>query len=410
MSTKLSAGELRGLRGVPRLLAPRASVDQTLTEIATLLCDVTDADHGVVSVLHVPGTFDALGTHGFTPAQVRDLAAGGNHGGLVHHLLENDEVFRVDDVTAHPVTSGLSWFEPRLGSLVGRGLGTPQTLRGVSVLARQAERGPMTAEAGRLVEAFRPTAEAAIAQALLLHDARQSQRWSEASALFMRDLLTGEVEDPLRRLADTSLSLARAEAIIILLRASATELQVLYAEGPGMEEGVLGARFPLAGSVGEQVMATGEGQTVTSVPDLLTTYPSDPRVADFGPALVLPLRGAERARGVVTLLRRRPAPRFTHLDLRTAQSFADHATVALELSNSRGVQERLDELTVRHEAAKNLHDEVIQRLFATGLSFQQALPEIQGKARERIEAGMASLEETVQEIRSSVLKPPTDPD
>ena len=75
----------------------------------------------------------------------------------------------------------------------------------MALLGEPTDGEPFDDTADQLLNVFKPMAEAAIRNAVLLQEARQSQRWSEAAAGFMRDLLMGSIDEPLPRLADTAL-------------------------------------------------------------------------------------------------------------------------------------------------------------------------------------------------------------
>ena len=89
-----------------------------------------------------------------------------------------------------------------------------------------------------------------------------------------------------------------------------------------------------------------------------------------GPLMTMPLRGEGVPRGAVVVGRRPGRHRFTAADLVMAESFANQAAVALELFDARADQQRLTVLEDRDRIARDLHDHVIQRLFATALSLQ----------------------------------------
>jgi signal transduction histidine kinase len=72
------------------------------------------------------------------------------------------------------------------------------------------------------------------------------------------------------------------------------------------------------------------------------------------------------------------------------------------------LREQLRELTLteeRERLARDLHDTVIQRLFAVGLSLQATLAtEVPTDAHSRISAAVDSLDETIREIRTTIFE------
>jgi signal transduction histidine kinase len=84
-------------------------------------------------------------------------------------------------------------------------------------------------------------------------------------------------------------------------------------------------------------------------------------------------------------------------------SFADEATLAVDLAEKNRVQRQLDVFADRDRIARDLHDHVIQRLFATGMSLQSTLrrtaePEVQ----QRMQHAVDELDQTVREIRTAI--------
>jgi len=93
-----------------------------------------------------------------------------------------------------------------------------------------------------------------------------------------------------------------------------------------------------------------------------------------GSAVVFPLGAPGSRRGVLTIGRRRGREPFPQAKVEFAASFAAQAGVALELAASRVEAERLSVYQDRDRIARDLHDLVIQRLYATGMSLQGTLP------------------------------------
>jgi signal transduction histidine kinase len=117
----------------------------------------------------------------------------------------------------------------------------------------------------------------------------------------------------------------------------------------------------------------------------------------------VPLAGAARKLGALILCRRRGAVPFSAIELELACGFAGQAVVAVEFAQARTDQERMMILSDRHRIARDLHDQVIQRLFATGLRLQQLAQRMgPGTHAEGIDEQVAELDETIDEIRSTI--------
>jgi len=162
--------------------------------------------------------------------------------------------------------------------------------------------------------------------------------------------------------------------------------------------------IPVDGSLTWNSMAEGRGVLLDSASgEPLTLSPAaEPAL---GAVMTVPLIGEDRTRGAILAGRRIGRRPFAPADLDMAQSFANHAILALELSDARSNQERLAVLEDRDRIASDLHDHVIQRLFATGLTVQSAAtmtsaPELQ----DRLIRSANELDETIRQIRYSIFE------
>jgi signal transduction histidine kinase len=120
-----------------------------------------------------------------------------------------------------------------------------------------------------------------------------------------------------------------------------------------------------------------------------------------GPAIVAPLTGADLQTGVLIVAR--PA----HIDDATLLStFAGQAALALERARAQEERELLAVLEDRERIARDLHDVVIQRLFATGMQLQGAAAPAGTKPEvvKRINAAVDDLDATIRDIRRSIFE------
>ena len=119
--------------------------------------------------------------------------------------------------------------------------------------------------------------------------------------------------------------------------------------------------------------------------------------------MVLPLTSGSRPRGAIVLTRGGDRLPFTATELEMAEAFAGYAALALELTANRADQQRLTLLEDRDRIARDLHDHVIQRLFATGLSLQGAAASVAGTPLEdRLFRSVEDLDDTISQVRTSI--------
>jgi signal transduction histidine kinase len=148
-----------------------------------------------------------------------------------------------------------------------------------------------------------------------------------------------------------------------------------------------------------------ENRTIR-LPDLMV----DPRAVGFPPNhpemrtfLGVPI--AVRGRTIGNLYLTEKAGGFDEEDERTVEMFARHAAVAMENSRLHEQVQRLAIVEERERIGKDLHDSVIQAIYAVGLSLDD-VPEMmedeRDEARRRVERAIDSLDQTIRDIRNFI--------
>lgn len=119
--------------------------------------------------------------------------------------------------------------------------------------------------------------------------------------------------------------------------------------------------------------------------------------------LVAPLRVGVQSAGVLIVGRALGAPPWEAADADLLASYALEAATALELARSRVEAQRLVMLEDRERIAADLHDMVIQRLFAAGMRLQGTAPMVANAAvSQRIQEVVDDLDATIGEIRQAI--------
>ncbi|CAM5413049.1 hypothetical protein STENM327S_09399 [Streptomyces tendae] len=229
-------------------------------------------------------------------------------------------------------------------------------------LARRPGDAPFTVEDEQLLRVLATQAGVSIGNARLYETARQRERWIEGAAAVTTALLTEEgADDALTTVAERARLLAGASAGVILHPTAEGGMAIVTASTPDDPDGIVGATIAPGSPVLEQLLG-GE-------PVFIDDSATDPRMTThvrhrFGPSMMLPLRAGGRLIGTLALPRRRGGRPYTDLERLLATQFASQAALALVLADARRGRERLAVYEDRDRIARDLHDLVVQRLFA----------------------------------------------
>ncbi len=271
--------------------------------------------------------------------------------------------------------------------------------------------GPFTEDDERIVEALAGAAGVVVDNARLYEQAQRRQSWLEGVAESTAALLGGtERREALRLVLARARALAGADCAMLLLSDPDDEhrLVVEAALGPGAAP--LGDRRSVIGTPAGTALRTG--RPVVLEADAGATGGSDadpddglrPTIRYVGPGMYLPLRAGETPLGVLTLgWRPERLDDFVSLDAELPMLFAEHTALALEVRQAYADRARLAVFEDRDRIARDLHDLVIQRLFAVGLALQSTeatLPE--NEIGRRVVRAVDDIDETIRDIRTAI--------
>lgn len=273
---------------------------------------------------------------------------------------------------------------------------------GMVAVARAADAAPFSDDDETLLQFFCETVAPAVEHGVRLREAERSQRWMRAAAELTAQVLSPDVDDPLALIADRALELADADGVMVIIARDEESAVMRYVRAPGAEE-LSGSIQPRSKTLTDEVLRTGEPRIMS---DLSTSgYTRAIKVGDLvvGPTLCVPLHGAHEVFGVLVMVRAVGSRVFSLSHMHTAEVFASTAALAIELTAAREAREQLRLLEERNRIARDLHDNVVQRLFATGLYLSQAAPELEGKVRSQVDDAIVSIDQTIRQIRNTIL-------
>ncbi len=210
--------------------------------------------------------------------------------------------------------------------------------------------------------------------------------------------------DILTLVASWARRLSSADAVWIVTPASSGELQIVAVDGAGTEP-LLGSVLSATTSHAAEVMHTGNPEVIDDL-SAAADVPAATITLGLGPGLYVPLIANERRLGLLVLGRVRSARAFEPVEVAFAEVFASATAAAIELSEVRSELERHGIVAEDERIARDLHDTVIQQLFAIGLAMQSAQRMASGVLRERIEAAITDLDAVIGDIRTTIFALP----
>jgi signal transduction histidine kinase len=384
-------------------------LDATLRRIILAARELTAAPYGAVAVRDSEGdliSFVHGGMDADTVQRIGHLPVGK---GVLSVSLLDTPALHMADLTTHPAAVGFPEHHPPMRAF----LGVPITIRGKvfgSLYLTHDEPGRVFSESDEVAaRALAFAAAVAIDNAQLFERERTSVKWMEASREITAALLsTAEPHRrPLQLIAERACALTDAEQAIVLVPIDTDlpideidALIVSAAVGLNASE-VIGQRIPVDGSTSGGVFRSGEPLITEAL-----SYPIQ-AFTDVGQrsAIVMPLRANNEVAGVIAVARGADEPPFDDSYLDLVSDFATHAAIALMLASGREHARLLTIVAERERIAHDLHDHVIQRLFAAGMDLQATVARVRSpEVADRLNRTLDDLQTIIEEIRTTIFQ------
>lgn len=395
---------MQGLLDAVLAVGTGLELEGTLRRIIQTAVELVGARYGALGVLGEESglsQFVYVGIDAETRERVGHLPEGK---GLLGELIEHPQPIRLPDLTAHPSSVGFPANHPPMRSFLGVPIRVRDEVFGNIYLTEKQGEAEFTADDEVVLQALAAAAGVAVENARLYEETRLRERWQRASREVNVTLLGGASGDEAMRLiVDRVLQLSVSDCALIMIIDPEQGGQLVVRAAAGEHgERLIGSVIGTTEPAMAEVVASG---TPTLIPDLTHVLPAGLSIEgdEYGPALAVPLGAANRVSGVLLALRDKGAAKFAQEQVPVLGSFADQTALALELADKQRAQVQLDLLNDRDRIAGDLHDHVIQRLFATGMSLQGGVRRITDpEARRRVIGAVEQLDQTVQEIRTSI--------
>ena len=401
-------GRLRALLKANQAVIEHIDLPVVLRRIVESALELVGAQYGALGVIAPDGALEQFINVGMSPELVTQIGHLPEGHGLLGALIADPHPIRIPRLSDDPRSVGFPAGHPPMDSFLGVPIRVRDDVYGNLYLSNQSS-GEFSEEDEQLVTALAATAGIAIENARLFAETRRRQSWAAASAEITAALMSSDDSDVLSILAARVLTLSDADVVWVLQPTNDPEKMVVRT-ARGIDDARLqGQRLGTKNSLSASVVEGRQPRLIDNSSDFEVTLSGGRAI---GPVMAVPMVSSGTVTGVLLVGRLRGAARFSRADLELAAGFAGQASVAMELTAARVDRQRVAMLEDRGRIARDLHDRVIQQLFATGLELQSIAGSASPDLAERIALSVNSMDASISQIRTVIFAlsvPTTDP-
>jgi signal transduction histidine kinase len=400
-------------RGAQALLAAVMAISSdldmhnVLDRIVVSSLELTGARYGALGVIGTDGHLSDFIAHGIHP-DVRAAIGELPHGrGILGLLIEHPETIRLPRLQDHPASYGFPPHHPPMTTFLGVPVRIRGTVFGNLYLTEKLGGIPFTEQDEMLVQALASAAGFVIENARAYTLSELQRSWLEASARLNEALQPPvEVDDALQQVAVATRTVSSAYAVGVLSSELPADITQAGSRDAGRDgrspivirasDGRDAARLPeLADQLSDQIRRAAAGDEPGAVP-----------LADNRTALVLPIRARLFGSAVLLVVidTHKAVTGLPSKERELITSFADQAALALDRVQAVADRQELAIVSDRDRIARDLHDLVIQRLFATGLSLQGIRAKARPEVQVRLDQAVADLDTTIRDVRTTIFE------
>jgi signal transduction histidine kinase len=410
-----SQDRLRRLLDAVVVIGSDLELHSALDRIVYAACELSGARYGALGVLRPDGErLASFITHGATPEQIEAIGPYPEGHGILGLLIDTPEPLRLHDIAEHPRSFGFPPNHPPMKSFLGVPVRVRDKVFGNLYLTEKRDGADFTADDEQVVMALAAAAGVVIDNARLYADTESRRRWLEATAeitqLLLEEFKPGEA---LQLIARRAKEVAGGVASAVLLQ-EGEELVFEAVDGPQTDE-LRAVRVPSSHPLVRDVLGQRHTVVLENLMRVLKEsgdVPMLPVFEELGRTVIVPMPEGDRTNGGILVV-------ASHRDQLLAgevesaeliSAFANQATLALDRAEAQKDRAHLAVLEDRDRIARDLHDVVIQRLFATGLQLQGMHRMVRPEGYERMDRAVSDIDTTIRDLRAAIFELQQAPD
>jgi signal transduction histidine kinase len=388
-----------------------------LTRIVRSACELVHAKYGALGVLGPDGEhLVEFVTQGVTEGEREAIGDPPRGHGVLGLLIGDSRPRRLADLAGHPDSYGFPPNHPSMHSFLGAPVRIRDTVFGNLYLTEKQGAAEFTSDDEAILVALAAAAGIAIDNARQYEGSRQQRRWLATTGAVTQLFLEGRDErSAMHFLVQRTWELSQAQLAMVALYDDDGDLVVRAVQAGGSYGGAIPSNDVLG-----TVLHKGHWRELVAErePVLLLTRPGDPAADGLtndvralgasdpdGPTALLPITVGDDEIGVLAVAWAADDEAFVGDVVPPLAALAQQMGLALVAARSQQDRSRLAMLEDRDRIARDMHDHVIQRLFATGLSLQSASRLAEHPVvRTRLDEAVDNLDAAIKDIRRTIFE------
>jgi signal transduction histidine kinase len=404
-----SQERLRALLDAVVVIGADLDLTSTLDRIITSACELVGARYGALGVVGPDGKrLSRFITHGVTADEIAAIGPLPEGHGLLGLLIDHPEPLRLRDLSEHPRSYGFPANHPPMKSFLGLPVRTRDHVFGNLYLTEKADGADFTEDDERVLTALAAAAGVVIDNARLYADTERRRRWHEVTAEITQ-LMLGDYDpnDALRLIARRAREVSGSMVGAVLL--TLDDVLVIEAvDGPPEFQPYVGRHLPADLPVLGDIMRGDQQVVIENAAQLVKEHGALTELPEFealGRTIIAPLPpGSLSTGGLLIVAASQSATLSVTVGTDLLRMFANQATLALERAQAQRDRSMIAVLEDRDRIARDLHDLVIQRLFATGLQLQGMHKVVRPDVQERIGRAVEDIDATITDLRAAIFE------
>ncbi len=389
-----------GLLGAVVSLAEDLSLEAVLDRLLRSACELVGARYGALGIIGTDQGLSHFITVGIDEEGVRSIGDLPSGHGVLGQLIRDPRPLRLHDLGEHPMAAGFPPGHPPMRTFLGVPVRVRDEVFGILYLTEKTGGRDFTEEDEDLAVALAAAAGLAIQNARVFEDINCRQLWLEAG-METSDQLRASPRSDLENFEIIAERAQRVSASTLALVASLAD------DGKVRCEACVGAQSPPGGQempARAVLLEVLKSRGPKALPDPLQVF--GPKSAEkLGPVLIAPLAASNHGHSGTLLILARPpgGTRYTQAEIESSAAFGSRLALTLDLLRASRLREEHTLFVDRERIARDLHDLVIQRLFAAGLNIQGLRQRTSDPvSQERMDSVTSELDDCIHQLRDTV--------